>query len=240
MFNSAEKIQQRAVQYKALGDTTRLQLVLFIQQAAPAPVCACSFSEYFEIRQSTLSHHLSLLVDAGILTREQRGRWAYFTLDPDFEISLLGDLRVTFTPLAQENDELTILFACKKNAGRSQIAAALASASAPSGITIMSAGSEPADQVHPEVTAALAALDLKPLSSPKLLDPALVKQADWVITMGCGESCPFFPGIHYEDWEIPDPDGQDPETVAEIINLIRAKVDALLVRVGDTTRSCCE
>lgn len=240
MFTAEEKIQKRAAQYKALGDTTRLQLVLFIHQAAPAPVCACNFSEFFSIRQSTLSHHLSQLVAAEILVREQRGRWAYFTLDPDFDLRILGDLTAELLQFSKTTQNTTILFACKKNAGRSQIAAALAAAVAPAGFTILSAGSEPADQVHPEVAAALAALHLSPLSEPKLLNPALVKQADWVITMGCGESCPFFPGIHYEDWEIPDPDGQNPETIAEIINLIRAKVDALLVRIGDTTRSCCE
>lgn len=125
----------------------------------------------------------------------------------------------------------TILFACRQNAGRSQIAAALAKQRAPQGITILSAGSDPADHIHPVVVEALAELGLKPDSQPKPLDPAQVETADWVITMGCGETCPFFPGVHYEDWTITDPDGATLEQVRNIIAEIREHVDDLLDRI---------
>lgn len=225
-------IDTRVSQFKALGDKTRLRLALMIRAAAPAPVCACNLPEAFGMSQSTLSHHLAKLVDAGVLEREQRGRWAYFTIAAGFDASILGpsETGATMSRSSSQTD-MTILFACRQNAGRSQMAAALAKQLAPEGMRIISAGSDPADEVHPVVAEALAEIGLEPESRPKPLDPSQVKTSDWVITMGCGEQCPCFPGVHYEDWEITDPHGKTLDEVRVILTEIRERVVDLLSRV---------
>ncbi|KFI65959.1 metalloregulator ArsR/SmtB family transcription factor [Bifidobacterium cuniculi] len=234
-------IVARASQYKALGDSTRLRLVLMVRDAAPSPVCTCDLPEIFGMGQSTLSHHLGKLVDAGILDREQRGRWAYFTLDEQFDASMLGHSGFIHPADASRGDccssrkdadgTVTVLFACRRNSGRSQIAAAIAQSMAPSGMRVLSAGSEPAHEVDPLVVQALGEIGLKPLSSPSKLDPTVVKNADWVVTMGCGESCPYFPGTHREDWAVPDPHTRDIDEVRDIVARMQGKVADLMARI---------
>jgi protein-tyrosine-phosphatase len=220
--------------FTALSDITRLQLALFIYRCTPNPVCACSFPEVFDIGRSTVSHHLTRLVNAGILSREQRGKWAYYSIAANFDTRLL-DLVAEHVPQQSTHREetamTTILFACRQNAGRSQMAAAIARKLAPSGVVILSAGTEPAEEVHPEVRDVLAEIGLEPFARPEKLDPAKVKTADWVITMGCGESCPIFPGTHYEDWEVADPSGKPVEIVREIREDITQRVKELLDRI---------
>lgn len=111
------------------------------------------------------------------------------------------------------------------------MAAAIARKLAPSGVVILSAGTEPAEEVHPEVRDVLAEIGLEPFARPEKLDPAKVKTADWVITMGCGESCPIFPGTHCADWAVADPSGQPIEAVREIRDDITKRVKNLLERI---------
>ena len=116
----------------------------------------------------------------------------------------------------------TVLFACVHNAGRSQIAAALFNKYANAGkARAISAGTQPADRVHPEVVTAMKARGID-LSSerPQRLTPELASTASWLITMGCGDACPVVPGTHRADWAIQDPKGQTPECVAGIIDTI--------------------
>ena len=221
--------------FAALSDVTRLQVALFIYRCSPNPVCACSFPEVFNISRSTISHHLTKLVNAGILGREQRGKWAYYSIASDFDTQFL-DVVAKHVPQQtthrKEAAVTRILFACRQNAGRSQMAAAIAQELAESNVTIMSAGTEPAEEVHPEVRDALAEIGLEPFGQPEKLDPAKVKMADWVITMGCSESCPIFPGTHYEDWEVADPSGEPVEAVREIRDEITQRVKELLSRIS--------
>ena len=129
-------------------------------------------------------------------------------------------------------DPVTILFACRQNAGRSQIAAALAKKLAPAGVSILSAGTTPATEIHPNVREALAQRGLEPANpTPTLLTPETVKESDWVITMGCGESCPIFPGKHYGDWKIDDPAHMEPSEVEGVIAQIEARIVDLLARI---------
>ena len=102
----------------------------------------------------------------------------------------------------------TVLVACRKNAGRSQAAAALLRHYAGDRVEVLSGGSEPADEVHPEVRAVLAERGLEPERAAKRFDAAMVQAADVVVTMGCGEECPYYPGRTYLDWEVEDPHGQ--------------------------------
>ncbi|MDQ4004821.1 MAG: arsenate reductase ArsC [Actinomycetota bacterium] len=122
-----------------------------------------------------------------------------------------------------------VLFVCVHNAGRSQMAAALLERLAGDGVRVRSAGTEPIDQVHPGVIDAMreVGVDLADRRPTKLEDQA-VREADVVITMGCGDECPFYPGKRYEDWELPDPSGKPLEEVRGIRDEIDRRVRELL------------
>ena len=121
---------------------------------------------------------------------------------------------------------ITVLFACVQNAGRSQIAAALFNHYADrSKVRAISAGTRPANRVHPEVVATMKdrGLDLAS-QTPQRLTPELAGQAQWLITMGCGDECPVVPGAKRDDWPIPDPKGQPANTVSAIVDDIDQRV----------------
>ena len=133
-------------------------------------------------------------------------------------------------------DPPEVLFVCVHNAGRSQMAAALLERHANGRVRVRSAGSEPAEQLHPEVVEAMreVGVDLA-AERPKRLEDDAVRAADVVITMGCGDACPVYPGKRYEDWELEDPAGKPLEAVRRIRDEIDARVRALadeLVRAG--------
>jgi arsenate reductase len=115
---------------------------------------------------------------------------------------------------------ITVLFACVHNAGRSQIAAALFNKYAdPSKARAISAGTQPATRVHPEVVAAMTQRGIDVSNgTPQKLTPELASQANWLITMGCGDECPVVPGVKRDDWPIQDPKGQPPQVVDRIID----------------------
>jgi len=127
------------------------------------------------------------------------------------------------------NDKPTVLFVCIHNAGRSQMAAAYLQRLAGARIDVLSAGSQPADQVNPVAVAAMAeeGIDLAS-EQPKLLTDAAVREADVVVTMGCGDECPFYPGKRYEDWVLDDPAGQGIEVVRPIRDEIKRRVERLV------------
>jgi arsenate reductase (thioredoxin) len=123
----------------------------------------------------------------------------------------------------------TVLFVCVHNAGRSQMAAGFLQHLGRDRVEVLSAGSEPADAVNPAAVAAMAevGIDLA-AATPKLLTDAAVQEADVVVTMGCGDACPFYPGKRYEDWPLDDPAGQGIEAVRPIRDEIRSRVEALV------------
>ncbi len=122
-----------------------------------------------------------------------------------------------------------VLFVCVHNAGRSQMAAGYLRALTGDRIDVFSAGSEPGDAVNPAAVAVMAeeGIDLS-TATPQILTTDAVRQADVVITMGCGDACPIFPGKRYEDWELTDPAGQPVEVVRGIRDDIRARVEGLI------------
>ena len=126
-----------------------------------------------------------------------------------------------------------VLFACIHNSGRSVAAEVLARHHGGDRIEVRSAGSEPGAGVNPVVAQVLAERGL-PVTGhvPTLLDADLVQAADVVVTMGCGETCPVFPGKRYEDWPVDDPAGQDLETVRRIVNDVDGRVRGLLSQLG--------
>lgn len=123
----------------------------------------------------------------------------------------------------------SILFVCVHNAGRSQMAAAFATAIGGGRVRVLSAGSEPADRVNPVAVAAMAEVGIDiAAEQPRVLETDDVRASDVVITMGCGDSCPVFPGKRYEDWELTDPAGLHIEQVRAIRDEIRDRVTLLL------------
>jgi arsenate reductase (thioredoxin) len=126
-----------------------------------------------------------------------------------------------------------VLFVCVHNAGRSQMAAGWLRALAGDRVEVRSAGSEPAASLNPVAVAAMAevGIDIRE-SVPVLLATDDVRDADVVVTMGCGDACPVFPGKRYEDWALDDPAGQPIEVVRGIRDAIRARVETLVSEIG--------
>ena len=125
-----------------------------------------------------------------------------------------------------------VLFVCVHNAGRSQMAAGLLTKMAGERISVRSAGSEPADQLNPRVVEAMKEIGIDVSAEvPKPLTGNMVKAADVVVTMGCGDACPIYPGKRYDDWELEDPAGKDLETVRRIRDDIEGRVRALVAEL---------
>ena len=126
-------------------------------------------------------------------------------------------------------DKPSVLFVCVHNAGRSQMAAGYLNHFASDRIEVRSAGSEPADKINPVAVQAMAeeGIDIAG-EQPKILTTEAVKASDVVITMGCGDTCPLYPGKRYEDWVLDDPAGQGIEVVRPIRNEIRRRVEQLI------------
>jgi arsenate reductase len=126
----------------------------------------------------------------------------------------------------------TALFVCRQNAGRSQMSAALFERAAAGRHDALSAGTTPADRVHPEVVEVMRELDVD-LSDrvPRALTRELAQRADVVVTMGCGDECPYIPGKRYIDWDLPDPKGQPLETVRATRDEIERRVRALVAEL---------
>ncbi len=126
----------------------------------------------------------------------------------------------------------SVLFVCVHNAGRSQMAAGFLREIAGDRIEVRSAGSMPADQINPIAVEAMGELGIDiTAEQPKVLTTDAVRASDVVITMGCGDACPFFPGKRYEDWKLDDPAGQGIEAVRPIRDDIRARVQALVAEL---------
>jgi arsenate reductase (thioredoxin) len=129
-----------------------------------------------------------------------------------------------------------VLFVCTHNAGRSQMAAAMLDHAAAGRVRVTSAGSQPADQLNPAVVSAMAEIGLDiSREFPKPLSDEKVQAADLVITMGCGDACPFYPGKRYLDWDLPDPAGLPVDAVRPIRDEIGRRVRALLAELDAGT-----
>jgi arsenate reductase (thioredoxin) len=127
------------------------------------------------------------------------------------------------------SDPPEVLFVCVHNAGRSQMAAGLLERHAAGRVRVRSAGSDPADRLNPAVLQAMAEIGIDiSAERPKKLEDGMVRESDVVITMGCGDACPIYPGKRYEDWDLEDPSGRNLETVRGIRDQIETRVDALL------------
>lgn len=294
-----------ATTLKALADPLRLRMLSFITAAPAAQACVCDLTALTELSQPTVSHHLKVLREVGVLTSERRGTWVWYSITPAYRSAvttlldafapavleaaagrphtggltdidaaldhLAADLvgrfpgvspeviltitRESYAGLARSatintyllplterfarqrlsdvtRDRTTtppqVLFVCVANAGRSQLAAALVTRYAGASVTVRSAGSTPAAEIHEGVRSTLAELGSAPEAFPKPLTDDAVRAADVVVTMGCGDVCPIIPGVRYEDWQVGDPALASPEGVAAIRDDIDTHVRQLL------------
>ena len=200
-------------------------------------------------------HHIDQAADrladefAGVFSRETIARYMADSQD------LLGEARVNvFVPvlahrfarerlkaLAQAEgklgkDQPEVLFVCVHNAGRSQMAAGLVKLRSGGRVHVRSAGSTPASEINPAVVEAMEELGVDMNEEfPKPLTDEVVRAADVVITMGCGDACPIYPGKRYEDWELEDPEGKDLATVRRIRDEIDRRVQKLVGDLAPTT-----
>src|SRR5699024_6034625 len=147
-------------------------------------------------------------------------------------------MTATAPQLPADNGQPSVLFVCVHNAGRSQMAAGYVRELGQGRIEVRSAGSEPADQLNPVAVEAMAeeGIDIT-AATPNILTPEAVKASDVVITMGCGDACPIFPGKRYEDWQLEDPAGQGIEAVRAIRDDIKARVQQLVSELFVPTTS---
>ena len=126
----------------------------------------------------------------------------------------------------------SVLFVCVHNAGRSQMAAAFLTTLSKGAVEVRSAGSQPADKVNPAAVEAMSELGIDmSAETPKVLTTEAVKESDVVITMGCGDECPYFPGKRYEDWVLEDPAGQGVEAVRPIREENKTRIENLLTEI---------
>lgn len=300
-----------AAALKALADPLRLRALSLISTSPTGEVCVCDIAELADVSQPTVSHHLKVLKDVGLVTADRRGTWVYYAIaapcrdavrsllegfapaavglhagvageadgadgadeplaDLDPLLARVADelarrfpdvdaervvavVRDSATALArtagmrshlvvlaerfarQRLEDLSrgrsgtphVLFVCTANAGRSQLAAALLHRYAGDSVVVRSAGSAPAASVHAAVRPVLDELGAAGEAYPKPLTDDAVRAADVVVTMGCGDVCPAYPGIRYEDWAVGDPALASPEGVAAIRADIDTRVRAL-------------
>ena len=200
--------------------------------ANPAVTLARAFSDTFAgIRPQDAPAFIAAQL-AGALTATALFRW----LVPEVP-SRAPDVLMPHPTHAPAGGVKTYIFACVHNAGRSQMAAAFFNLYADPACRASSAGTAPAEHVHPEVVAVMReiGIDLSK-ARPQKLTSQLAEKADMLVTMGCGESCPFVPGLKMIDWAIPDPKGQSSDRVREIRDQIHEKIKALL---RDDCGKCC-
>jgi protein-tyrosine-phosphatase len=130
------------------------------------------------------------------------------------------------------SEKKTIMFVCVHNAGRSQMAAGFMRELGGERVEVLSAGSAPKESINPVAVEAMLELGIDIANQkPKVLTPEAVQQSDVVITMGCGDACPYYPGKRYEDWKLDDPAGQGIEPVRVIRDEIKARVETLLAEI---------
>jgi len=135
-------------------------------------------------------------------------------------------------PDSTSSSKPSVLFVCVHNAGRSQMAAGFMTHLGQGRVEVLSAGSAPKDSINPVAVAAMAEVGIDiSRNSPKVLTPEAVQQSDAVVTMGCGDACPYYPGKRYEDWVLEDPAGQGIESVRAIRDGIKVRVETLLAEL---------
>ncbi len=287
---------------RAMADPTRVQLLSMIVESPNGRALVGELATALGLTQPTVSHHMRVMADEGLLERERLGREVWYSVTAERVGDVAESLRVDRDPVAAiiappsleriaadlalrfrgvfspetiseyvhesyvllaeragitrylpslaarfaadrlraladaerllDDDVPDVLFVCVKNAGRSQLASAIVRSLAGDRVRVLSAGSEPARQIDPVVVAALDEIGVSiGAEYPKPLTDEVVRAADYVITMGCGDACPIYPGRRYLDWDLGDPVGLSLEGVRVIRDEIDGRVRALLADI---------
>lgn len=293
--------EQIARNLRAMADPTRVQILSLIVESAGGRRSVTELADELGLTQPTVSHHLRIMSEEGILERTQDGRLVWYSVVPArvsdvfdsvhadpvahavapavlgrIADDLSGRFAGTFSPetvaeyvqgsyaLLAERARITrylpsltarfaadrlralaaadgladdktpdILFVCVQNAGRSQLASAILRSLAGDRVRVLTAGSEPAGLINPKITAALDEIGVSIAGEyPKPLTDEVVRAADYVITMGCGDACPIYPGKRYLDWDLPDPAELSMEGVRQVRDDIDARVRNLLAELA--------
>jgi len=289
---------------KAVADPTRVQILALVLESAEGRRPVTELAKALGLTQPTVSHHLKILADEGVVVRTQEGRQAWYSIVPDrladvHELlqdepclppasdssAVLGRIasdlalrfRGTFSAetileYVQESYDLLahrarvsrylpsltarfaadrlralasaqglssdgvpdVLFVCVQNAGRSQMASAILRTLAGDRVRVLTAGSEPAGTINPLIVAALDEIGIAVGGEyPKPLTDEVVRASDYVITMGCGDACPIYPGRRYLDWDLPDPATLPMDGVRAVRDDIDRRVRELLSEIDD-------
>jgi len=292
--------EQIARNLRAMADPTRIQILSLIVDSPTGRRPVTELADELGLTQPTVSHHLRLMTDEGLLERVQEGRQVWYSVVPSrmsdvfdsvrtdpvaatvaprvldriaadlatrfagiFSAETIGEYvsgsyellasraRITrYLPsltarfaadrlqaLAQADGLIDhgtpdVLFVCVQNAGRSQLASAILRSLAGDTVRVLTAGSEPAGSINPKIIAALDEIGI-PIGGeyPKPLTDEVVRAADYVITMGCGDACPIYPGRRYLDWDLPDPADLPMDGVRAIRDDIETRVRTLLAEI---------
>jgi len=239
--------------FKALSDPLRIRLVEMARAAGQDGVCFDTIVGQFDMPQSSLSHHMRVLVDAGILDRERRGTWSWYRLcDEPFEavrctLRAVGDRqpraaarvgplddRRTAAPHSEAvlSTVPSVLFVCAHNAGRSQMAAGFLRHHSAGRVEVRSAGSAPVDTINAAVREVMAEIGIDLTDAhPKLLTMDAVEASDIVVTMGCSDIFPVVAGRRYINWPFEDPAGKPVDQVRAIRDEIEIQVLGLLAEL---------
>ncbi len=211
---------------KALSDETRLKIVHML---SGDEMCACKILEEFSISQSTLSYHMKILADSGLIHARRDGAWMKYTLNQDRTKELVG-----FMNRIMPKTKVKVAFVCVHNSCRSQMAEALANHLAGDIIEGYSAGTETKPQINQDAVRNMKELyqiDMEEKQYSKLIDD--IPEVDIVITMGCNVNCPWLPCKHREDWGLDDPTGQSDQVFKDTAKRIEEKVMDLKKRIAN-------
>lgn len=252
------EIQSVLNAFGALSQESRLNVFRLLVQRGPDGLAAGTIAAQLGITPATMSHHLEQLSQAGLVSSRREGRSIIYSAKYDTMQNLINFLMENCcegkidccneTTTCNENtacNETTVgnetkrkaikvIFACVHNAGRSQMAASFFNLYCnQTKAFALSAGTNPGTNVHAEVLAVMKeeGLDLSNIK-PQLLTDKLAEEAEMLITMGCGETCPMIPGLKRADWGLPDPKGQTIDRVREIRDEVKKRVQNLVKELG--------
>ena len=231
----AAEAERLADLLKALADPVRLRLVSLLATAPTGELCACELPEALDKTQPTVSHHLALLAAAGLIEREQRGKWAWFRLVPDRLAVVRAALGEGATPRRVRKP--VVMFLSVHDNGLSQMAAGFLRSLAGDQVDVLSAGSAPGDSPMPIAVKAMREVGININKQvPRNWTPQLLQTADVVVSMGRGDEYPVLPGTRRIDWPLDDLAGKGIEAVRPIRDQILKSVEGL---TDELTRPCC-
>lgn len=229
-----EKHKSNARVFKAFCDEKRLAVLEMLQDGEK---CACHLLDKLNIGQSTLSHHMKILCDSGIVKSRKEGKWTFYSINED-GVEIAEVLLREITKIKQTKEKIImkkkVAFICVHNSCRSQMAEALGKLYGSEVFESYSAGTEVKPEINQDAVKVIKDLyniDMNESQKSKLLKD--IPPVDIVIKMGCNVVCPYLPGKHIEDWGLDDPTGKSEEEFIKTAKNIESKIKDLVKRITD-------